>query len=83
MDDWNAMSWVVVEADTILAFKGLLDRHMYIQGIDRYGLHASRRDLFILALCLAWTLWDKGTNSCAALFFVLRTIILKTLVQLC
>lgn len=29
--------WVVVEADTRVVFKSLLDRHMEMQGMEGYG----------------------------------------------
>ena len=34
---WNALLGVVVEADTIGAFKGVLNKHMNMQGIEEYG----------------------------------------------
>ena len=41
---WNVLPGVVVEADTIGVFKGLLDKHMNMQGIEEYGPRAGRRD---------------------------------------
>ena len=50
---WNALPGVVVETDTIGRFKGLLDKHMNMQGIEGYGAGTGRRNWFNLASCSA------------------------------
>ena len=41
---WDVLPGVVVQTDTIVAFKGLLDKHRNMQGIEGYGPRAGRRD---------------------------------------
>lgn len=36
---------VVVQVDTIIVFKRLLDRHMDMQGMARYGSHVGKREI--------------------------------------
>lgn len=39
---WNTLPRVVVEADTIMIFKSLLDQHMDMQGTEGYGTCGGR-----------------------------------------
>ena len=60
----NTLPGVVVEAGTIEAFKGLLDKHMNMQGIEGYGARTGRRDEFNLASCSAQHGGPKGLFLC-------------------
>jgi len=44
---WNTLPGVV-EADALGGFKGLLDKHMNMQGLERYGPRAGRKVQFNL-----------------------------------
>lgn len=50
---------MVVEADTIVVLKRLLDRHVGIQGMEGCGSHAGRQEL-VLASRSAQVLWAEG-----------------------
>lgn len=41
---WNALPGLVVERDTIMLFKQLLNRHVDMQGMDGYELRSDRRN---------------------------------------
>lgn len=59
---WNALPGVVVvDADTIVAFKMLLDRHIEMQEFEGYGsVKADEINVHHVASCSAQTLWTKG-----------------------
>lgn len=63
MGAWNALHSVVVEAETIVVFKRIFDRHMNMQGMGEYRSCAGRGDQSNLASCWAWTSWDEGPVS--------------------
>lgn len=39
---WNTLPVVVMEAGTIVAFPRLLDRHIDMQRMERYGSHEAK-----------------------------------------
>ena len=53
MGAWNSLPGEVVEADTIVTFKGHLDKYMNRMGIEGYGPRKSRGFLFRQA---AWSM---------------------------
>lgn len=60
LDASNALSWVVVEADMLVAFKKQLDWHTDIQRMKGYGSCPGRWDPFNLASRSAQASWAKG-----------------------
>lgn len=60
---------VVVEPDTIVAFKRLLERLMDVQEMEGCGSHTDRGDYFNLVSHLAQTLWSVPVLHCS-MFYV-------------
>lgn len=63
---WNVLLGMVVEADMIVTFKRLLDRHRDLKGMEGYGTCASRKE-FVLTSCSAHC--APKAFSCALLPF--------------
>lgn len=57
---WYALPGLVQEANIIMAFKRLLDRHLNKRKMEGHGSCTGRRDSFNLPSCSAKTLWSKG-----------------------
>jgi len=59
---WNSLPGEVVEADTIVTFKGRLDKYMNRMGIEGYGLRKGRGFFF------RWTAWSVRLGGPKGLF---------------
>lgn len=70
---WNMLPLVMVEADTIVAFRRFFDRHMNMQEIERSGLCAGRGDS-LLDINFGTKIGSQKACSSAVLFYALYVV---------
>ena len=71
MGAWITLLGEVVEADTIVTFKGRLDKYMNRMGIEGYGRRKGRGFLVQSGSMVSAGLESRRACSCAVIFFVL------------
>ena len=70
----NSLPGEVVEADTVVTFKGRLDKYMNEMGIAGYGPWKGRGFLVQLGGMVGAGLEGRRACSCAVIFFVLCSL---------